>query len=258
MDKRLKAVTYDGPSLGALAVSLRRQSADLQGMFVTERLLRPLLRSDPQAIARSLPVVLPWRRRAGQYTQLPAFNAAQRAGLLMQGDFVKADQILDALAEAEKIAEKKLRAEQQIVRRNEQLRRVDRIVLQLLVRVGTGRRDKELVEEAVRRERAHRFDYRDVLDAITAHAGTFTPRRATFFRRNLGGYGLHVRKKTAKYVRPWQLSFRRNQKSSFVAELDTPGPAFLSAAKAAAKVAPRKPDKAPKTREVRAVRKKSR
>jgi len=176
----------------------------------------------------------------------------------MQGDFVKADQILEALAKAEQIAEKKHRAEQEVARRNGQLRRADRIVLQLLVLAGTARRDKELLEEAVRRERTRRFDYRDVLDAITAHAGTLTPRRATFFHLNLGGYGTHLRKKTAKYVRPWQLSFRRDRQSSFVAEPDTPGTAFLSAAGAVAKAAARKPAKPPTTREVRALRKKRR
>jgi hypothetical protein len=242
----LEVVRYDTSSIATLREQMNKARTPTD-LFVTNRLLIPLLRAPATVIRAGLGDVQKAHRRLGRYQtpgripdpKLPEFRGT-----------VSADVMMNSIAGSQRGTERKIAAENAMVRTNIEVRLLGRNLAGLMVLAEDKEQDLALIRELRRLEQSGAQAYADIIEVIQDAAPRMGQERARVFYDALVELGTELRLKRARYQCPSVMIIRVMGSSTVVESDDRPGIRLLTTANALATFAGRPTVEVPDRREV--------
>jgi len=170
---RLRTIWYDQGSINPLRTVLEAERDSPNDLFVTNRLLAPLINAKRKVIAEALVMLHPIAERMAVYKPLPTFTTEQLEAMAPEADAPKSEKDLASKRRAEKYKE-----EVAVQKHNQQARELRAMVYRLMVRASTREEDAVLLKALVVSEKNRDWMYADILEAIRAEARKMSQVRA--------------------------------------------------------------------------------
>lgn len=227
MLKKLRSYTYDGKSVVSLLGHIKKAKS-WKGLYVSNRLLHPLLRSDVAVVKQALAEIKKADRRLARgYLSLgrsPAISAPKGGGKM------KPDAMMSLLARYQAAVERKLLREEKIRRRNQEIYRWRVNFVNFMFMVNDKKEDAAIVRDILKCEKKGEYDFTLGITVVVKNAKAMDAKRSEFFYKQFVKYGKRLERKRTRYIRPYIIDIRIKEASLMSILYESPGVVMLNTA----------------------------
>ena len=215
---KVKALTYDKESIQPLTALLNKTRKDPINLYVTNKLLMPLLAAKPEVVKAAIPLLKTMRARSGEYRQFLQYSPAQLKQYNFPTDIRDAgtpEQAMARISSIKDLQKQKMALERAVAVHNQQLQEFDKAYYALVL-MGEPAEDSRLADTIVQEERKGATTWMIVLAAIQSEAPKMTAQRAKMLYESLLKVGEAMLRLPAKaYVDLGNAKLLPNANSTF-------------------------------------------